>query len=135
MLRFHSRVTTSFSGTIRHTTARRGAEPRGLAVDRISAHEVRLLLAFQRNADAWLTNAEADEVSGISPTTARLHMSRLVRLGVRDVERLFPANRFRLGKHPDDEGKAYLERWEKAREIYWDDVGHACSPGKTGGQG
>ncbi|MCI0459308.1 MAG: hypothetical protein L0Z62_20355 [Gemmataceae bacterium] len=90
----------------------------GLAVDRISVHEVRLLLAFQANADAWLTNAEAASAAGISPRTARLHTSRLVGLGVLDVQRLFPASRFRLGRQPGDEGQAYLDRWEKAREVY-----------------
>ena len=54
----------------------------------------------------------------ISPRTARLHTSRLVGLGVLDVQRLFPASKFRLGRQPGDEGQVYLDRWEKASEVY-----------------
>ena len=90
----------------------------GLAVDRISVHEVRLLLLFRTQPDRWLTNAEAAEAAKISPRTARLHTSQLVELGILDVQRLVPASRFRLRKRPGDEGRAYLERWDQAREVY-----------------
>lgn len=90
----------------------------GLAVDRISVHEVRLLLAFQQDADAWMSNAEAAETAKISPRTARLHTSRLVELGVLDVQRLFPASKFRPAKEPGEEGRAYLDRWQQAREAH-----------------
>jgi hypothetical protein len=89
-----------------------------LAVDRISVHEVRLLLAFQAKADSWLTNAEVAEAAGISPRTALMHGSQLVKLSLLDVQRLFLDRRFRLGRQPGDEGQAYLDRWEKAREVY-----------------
>ncbi len=90
----------------------------GLAADRISAHEVKLLLAFQQQPDAWQTNAEAADAAGISPRTARLHTSRLVELGVLDVQRLFPASKFRPAKEPGEAGRAYLERWTQAREAH-----------------
>lgn len=90
----------------------------GLATDRISLHEVRLLLVFQKQPDLWLSNAEAAEVADISPRTARLHTSRLIELGVLDVQRLFPASKFRLGQRPSEAGRAYLDRWQQAREVF-----------------
>lgn len=90
----------------------------GLAVDRISVHEVRLLQLFRTQPERWLTNAEAAEAACISPRTARLHTSRLVELGVLEVQRLVPASRFRLGSQPGEQGQAYLERWNQAREVY-----------------
>ena len=89
-----------------------------LATDRISPHEVRLVLVFQRQPDRWLTNAEAAETAEVSPRTARLHTSRLVELGVLDVERVFPASKFRMAKEPPEAGRAYLDRWQKAREVF-----------------
>lgn len=83
----------------RHETARHGKEQQmGLAVDRISAHEVRLLLAFQAKSETWLTNAEAAEEAAIGPRTARLHTSRLIELEVLEVQRVHPASMFRLRK-------------------------------------
>lgn len=90
----------------------------GLATDRISVHEVRLLLLFQTQPERWLTNSEAASAAKISPRTARLHTSRLVEIGVLDVQRLFPASTFRLGKRPGEAGLAYLERWRQAREVF-----------------
>ena len=58
----------------------------GLAADRISSHEVRLLLLFKTQPERWLTNTEAAEAAGISPRTARLHTSRLVDLERRVVQ-------------------------------------------------
>jgi hypothetical protein len=90
----------------------------GLATDRISIHEVRLLLVFQKQPDRWLSNGEAAEEAEISPRTARLHTSRLLELGVLDVLRLFPASKFRLATGPGEAGRAYLDRWEKARQVF-----------------
>jgi hypothetical protein len=88
------------------------------ATDRISAHEVRLLLVFRRQPDRWLANGEVAEVAEISPRTARLHTSRLVKLGVLEVGHVHPASKFRLVKKLGEGGRAYLERWEKAREVF-----------------
>src|ERR1700676_1043107 len=73
-----------------HNAAQHGKEHRimAAAIDRISAHEVRLLLAFQQQADGWLANGEVAEAAQISPRTATLHTSRLVEVGVLDVERV-----------------------------------------------
>src|SRR5262245_2579930 len=97
---------------------RQGDALMGLAVDRISVHEVRLLLVFQRQPENWLTNAEVAEAARISPRTARLHTSRLVELGILEVQRLYPASRFQPKKEPGEAGRDYLERWQKAREVY-----------------
>ena len=90
----------------------------GLATDRISIHEVRLMLVFRKQPERWLSNCEVAEEAEISPRTARLHTSRLLELGVLEVQRLFPASKFRLRRQPGEDGRAYLERWEKAREVF-----------------
>ncbi len=87
-----------------------------MAGDLISAHEVRLLLVFRQHPSRWFDNAEVAEAAKVSPRTARLHTSRLAELGVLDVERLFPASKFKLGRSPSEAGQTYLARWEKARE-------------------
>lgn len=84
--------------------------------DLISPHEVRLLLVFREHPDRWLDNGQVADAAQISPRTARLHTSRLAGLGVLDVQRVFPASKFRLAGSPSDAGRAYLERWEQARE-------------------
>ena len=83
--------------------------------DLISLHEVKLLLVFKNRPDCWFDNAQVAEAAQISPRTARLHTSRLVELGVLDVERVFPASKFKLSGNPPEAGATYLTRWEKAR--------------------
>lgn len=90
----------------------------GLATDRISIHEVRLLLVFRKQPDRWISNGEVAEEAEISPRTARLHTSRLLELGVLEVQRLFPTSKFRLAKEPSEAGQAYLDRWQQAREVF-----------------
>lgn len=84
--------------------------------DLISAHEVRLLLLFKQQPERWLDNAELAHAADVRPRTARLHTSRLVALGVLDVQRLFPASKFKLSDSVSEAGRAYLQRWDKARE-------------------
>ena len=85
--------------------------------NRISAHVVKLLLVFRRQPDHWLANGDVAEAAEISPRTVRLHTSRLVEIGVLDVERVHPASKFRLAREPGKAGRAYLERLERAREV------------------
>lgn len=84
--------------------------------DLISLHEVKLLLVFKNQPDRWFDNAQVADAAKISPRTARLHTSRLADLGVLDVERVFPASKFKLAGKPSEAGSTYLARWEKARE-------------------
>lgn len=83
---------------------------------RISRHEVRVLLVFRQSPERWLDNAQVAEAANINPRTARLHTAKLVELGVLDVQRVFPASKFRLGRSPGLAGRAYLDHWEQARE-------------------
>lgn len=88
------------------------------STDQISAHEVRLLLAFRAKADAWLTNQEVADAASVSPRTARAHTARWVDLGVLVAQQVSPARKFRLSQQAGEEGRAYLERWEQAREAH-----------------
>jgi DNA-binding transcriptional ArsR family regulator len=85
---------------------------------RISPHEVRLLLAIRREPDRWHTNGDLADAAEISERTARAHTARLAQIGVVDVERVFPGNRYRLVKQPTGEATHYLDRVDKAREVF-----------------
>lgn len=89
-----------------------------MSEDRISEHEVRLLLVFEHDRDRWLTNGELAETAKVSPRTARNHTARLAELGVLEVERVFPSNKYRLAAKPGRPAQDYLERWRKAREVF-----------------
>jgi hypothetical protein len=78
-----------------------------MAVDLISSLEVGLLLALRTNN----TLAEAVECW---PRTARLHTTRPVRLGVRELRWLFPAPVFRLKGKPIEDGVDHIDRMEQA---------------------
>ena len=85
---------------------------------RISPHEVRLLLALRRAPDRWHTNGDLADAAEISQRTARAHTARLAEIGVVEVERVFPGNRYRLVKRPAGEARDYLDRVDKAREVF-----------------
>ncbi len=86
--------------------------------DRISMQEVRLLLVFHADPDRWLDNRELVEAAQVSPRTASAHSARLAALGILEVERVFPRFKYHLARQPGEEGRAYLERWEKARRAF-----------------
>jgi hypothetical protein len=86
--------------------------------DWISAHEVRLLLVLQQQPERWHANGELAEVAKASERTARAHTARLAEIGVLEVERVFPGNKYRLVKRPAGAAKEYLERVQKAREVF-----------------
>lgn len=86
--------------------------------DRISAHEVRLLLVLQQQPEHWHANGELAEVAKVSERTARAHTARLAEIGVLEVERVFPGNKYRLVKRPTGTAKEYLGRVQKAREVF-----------------
>jgi hypothetical protein len=89
-----------------------------MATDLISPHEVRLLLVFRQRAGDWLTNNAVAKAAEISPRTARAHTDRLVRLGVLEEQQVYPGPVFRLAGEPGEEAQGYLQRAEKAREIF-----------------
>ena len=98
--------------------------------DLISPHEVRLLLVFRHSPEQWLDNGQVAEAATISPRTARLHTAKLAKLGVIDMQRVFPATKFRLGQKPGEDGLAYLDRWENAREAHGITHAAVAEPGQ-----
>lgn len=89
-----------------------------MSEDRISMHEVRLVQTFQSDPSKWLTNGELAEVAQMSARTARAHTARLTELGLLEVEKVFPANKYRLRPELGEAALEYLERYEKAREVF-----------------
>lgn len=106
-------------GTVRPEPARYESKGRLRPGNRrISRHEVRVLLVFRQSPERWLDNAQVAEAANINPRTARLHTAKLVELGVLDVQRVFPASKFRIGRSPGPAGRTYLDHWEQAREAH-----------------
>jgi hypothetical protein len=97
---------------------KRQARRRVMRNGRISPHEVRLLLALRREPVRWHTNRALADSAEVSERTARAHTARLAKIGVVEVERVFPGNRCRLVTQPAEEAKDYLVRVDKAREVF-----------------
>ena len=86
--------------------------------DRISAHEARLLPVLQQQPEHWHANGKLAELAKVSERTARAPTARLAEMGVLEVEGAFPGNKYRLVKRPAGAAKEYLERVQKAREVF-----------------
>jgi hypothetical protein len=84
----------------------------------VSSHEVATYFAFKAQPSQWFTNVAVAAASGVGLRTARLHTSGLARVGVLDVERLFPGYRFRLAAKMTQSARAYASRLEAAAAIF-----------------
>jgi hypothetical protein len=85
----------------------------GQTGDLISHHEVRVLRVFKEHPQRWWTNHEVAEAAAVRYRTARGHTRQLTKLGVLEVQTMSPAHKFRLAPRPSEQGRAYLEEWEK----------------------
>ncbi len=84
----------------------------------ISLHEVKIYRAFLGTPSKWFTNREVASLSGVAGRTARLHTKRLVSIGILDQAELFPAHRYRLSARAGKRDAGYLNRLNKAIEIF-----------------
>lgn len=85
----------------------------------VSIHELKIYLALKGDSSRWLTNAQiAEKIGGIAERTVRAHTSRLVSAGLVERAEVFPGHRFRLSQKADKRGDGYLQRLEKAREVF-----------------
>lgn len=85
----------------------------------ISIHELRVYLILRNNKTKWLSNTEiAAQIDGIAKRTVRAHTSKLVKAGLVDQAEVFPGHRFRWAVKADKRNGGYLQRLEKAREVF-----------------
>ena len=84
----------------------------------ISAHEVRVFLALEKNEGDWLTNVQIAKLAKVAPRTARLHTNRLTKLGILDFAEVFPAHMFQLSKFAEKRNNAYWQRLKMAKNIF-----------------
>ena len=80
----------------------------------ISAHEVRIVDAFERDAHAWLSSADVAQAASVAARTARMHLRRFTVAGLLEVRRVFPGYRYRL--RSDASTFSYYMRIVQARE-------------------
>jgi len=89
-------------------------------VDRseVSLHEVRVALALREWPDVWLTNREISAAARVAERTARMHTLRLVKLGVIDQAKVFPAHRYRWSDQAPKRNADYTRRLQAAIEVF-----------------
>jgi DNA-binding transcriptional ArsR family regulator len=86
----------------------------------VSIHELKVYLALRKDENQWLTNAEIARLieGSISQRTVRAHTAKLVRAGLVDQAEVFPGHRFRWATRTGKQSGGYLQRLEKAREVF-----------------
>lgn len=83
----------------------------------ISLHQVKVFQAV-RSSSQWITSKEVANLSGVADRTARSHLLKLVKLGLIDQAEVFPAHRYRVSDFAGKRNLAYLQRIEKAAEVF-----------------
>jgi DNA-binding Lrp family transcriptional regulator len=84
----------------------------------ISTHELAVCAALRREPFRWLSNNQIASEAKISERTVRAHTRRLVELGLLDLAEVFPAHRYRWSTKAEKRNAAYLNRLDKAREVF-----------------
>ena len=83
----------------------------------VSLHEVKVYLVLKKEP-AWITSKDIAKKAGVADRTARAHALRLVQLGIIDQAEVFPAHRYRLSENASKRNIGYLQRLEKACEVF-----------------
>jgi len=83
----------------------------------VSAHEVRVYLAFAGEPQRWFSSAEMATAAGVAGRTARAHALKLVKLGIVDQAEVFPAHRYRLSTKAAKRNRGYVDRLAAAAEV------------------
>jgi predicted ArsR family transcriptional regulator len=68
-----------------------------LSTPTISRHEVQIFRELL-NATEWLSTSELAEQAGVSPRTARAHVTKLVGQGIAERAEVFPGYRYRIAQ-------------------------------------
>ena len=69
-------------------------------------------------AQAWMTNKEVAEKTGVSLRRTSFHTNNLVQLGILDQAEIYPGHRFKISMRADKRNTGYLKRLQQAGEIF-----------------
>jgi DNA-binding IclR family transcriptional regulator len=83
----------------------------------ISIHQWKIYDCLTR-AQAWMTNKEVAEQTGVSLRRTSFHTNNLVQLGILDQAEVYPGHRFRISSRADKRNTGYLKRLQQAGEIF-----------------
>jgi predicted ArsR family transcriptional regulator len=90
-----------------------------METNEVSLHQLKVFDCVAA-ATGWVTSKQVTDSVGISGRTVRAHLLKLVNLGLLDQAEVFPGHRYRLSAHAEKRNKAYLQRLDKAREVFGD---------------
>jgi hypothetical protein len=89
-----------------------------METNEVSLHQFKVYDVVRRNGK-WVTAKEiTDSLDDVAYRTVRAHTRKLVQLGILDVAEVFPAHRYRMSEFAERRNKAYLQRLERAREVF-----------------
>jgi len=89
----------------------------------ISLHEIKIAQALRLNSGKWLTHKQIQQIAGaVSDRTVRAKTIKFVELGLIDVAEVFPAHRYQWSEHAKRRNTAYLNRLDKALEVFGEDA-------------
>lgn len=88
-----------------------------METNEISVHQARIFSTLKGNA-GWMTADEVAEAAKVAGRTARAHLLRFVQAGIADQAEVFPSHRYRFSGLADKRHKTFVERIERACEIF-----------------
>jgi predicted transcriptional regulator len=83
----------------------------------ISLHQWKIYDCVVRS-QAWMTNKEIAQQTGVSLRATSFHTNNLVQLGIFDQAEVYPGHRFKMSTRADKRNTGYLKRLQQAGEIF-----------------
>jgi len=83
----------------------------------ISLHQWKIYDCLVKR-QAWMTNKEIAEQTGVSLRRTSFHTNNLVQLGILDQAEVYPGHRFKASTKADKRNTGYLRRLQQAGEIF-----------------
>jgi len=90
-----------------------------METNEISLHQVKVFEQL-RKIGTWTTIKDVADATGVKYRTVHAHIHRMVKLGILDLAEVFPRHRYRLSEKADKRNISYLQRLEKACDIFSD---------------
>jgi hypothetical protein len=86
----------------------------------ISIHEIHVFRALSGRLGEWLSNRDLAAMMPptVKPRTVRAKTMKFVVLGLADQAEVFPAHRYRWSERARQRNIAYLQRLERAAEVF-----------------
>ncbi len=96
-----------------------GKDRQGRRGPTVSVQEARVFLVLHQNAGKWLSSHEiAAQAPGVAERTIRAYTAKYARLGIVEVARVFPGQRFRLKDPPAESASDYVLKLRQAVDVF-----------------